>query len=60
MADKMRERHVKEMRRLQDAISRTTSKYLVRDYVRALKRMARDLEEYDRYKGQTGWACSDD
>lgn len=50
--DKARERHVKEMRRLQDAISRTTSKYLVRDYVKALKRMIRDLEEYDRYKAQ--------
>ena len=54
--DKARERHVKEMRRLQEAIEKTTSKSLVRDYVKALKRMIRDLEEYDRYKAQTGEA----
>ena len=51
--DKARERHVKEMERLQQAIKKTTSKHLIRDYVKALKRMARDLEEYDRYKAQT-------
>lgn len=50
--DKARERHVKEMRRLQEAISRTTSKSLVRDYMKALKRMLKDLEEYDRYKAE--------
>ena len=50
--DKARERHVKEMRRLQEAIEKTTSKSLVRDYVKALKRMIRDLEEYDRYKAE--------
>ena len=51
--DKARERHVKDMERLQEAIKKTTSKHLVRDYVKALKRMAKDLEEYDRYKAQT-------
>ena len=54
--DKARERHVKEMRRLQAAIEKTTSKSLVRDYMKALKRMLKDLEEYDRYKAQTGEA----
>ena len=50
--DKARERHVKEMERLQQAIKKTTSTHLIRDYVKALKRMARDLEEYDRYKAK--------
>ena len=52
MVDKMRERHVKDMERLQQAIKKTTSKHLIRDYVKALKRMARDLEEYDRHKAK--------
>ena len=50
--DKARERHVKDMERLQQAIKKTTSKHLIRDYVKALKRMARDLEAYDRHKAK--------
>ena len=49
--DKMREKHVAEMDRLKDAMERTKSNYLRCDYGRALKRMQKELEEYDRYKG---------
>lgn len=49
--DKMREKHVAEMERLKIAIAKTKSEYLKRDYSKALKRMERELKEYDRYKG---------
>lgn len=48
--DKMREKHVAEINRLKDAIERTNSEYLKRDYSKALKRMQAELREYDRYK----------
>ena len=48
--DKMREKHVAEMERLKTAIDKTDSEYLKRDYGKALKRMERELREYDRYK----------
>ena len=48
--DKMREKHVAEMKRLKTAIAKTKSEYLKRDYSKALKRMERELKEYDRYK----------
>ena len=50
--DKMRAKHVAEMERLQDAIQMTDSEYLKRDYTKALKRMKRELAEYDRYRNQ--------
>jgi hypothetical protein len=49
--DKMREKYVAEMDRLKDAMERTTSNHLRCDYGRALKRMRKELEEYDKYKG---------
>ena len=49
--DKRREKHVAEMDRLKDAMARTKSNHLRCDYGRALKRMQKELEEYDRYKG---------
>ena len=49
--DKMREKHVAEMKRLKTAIAKAKSEYLKRDYSKALKRMERELKEYDRYKG---------
>ena len=49
--DKMREKHVAEMDRLKDAMRRTNSKHLRCDYGKRLKRMQKELEEYDRYKG---------
>ena len=48
--DKMREKHVAEMKRLKTAIEKTDSEYLKRDYGKALKRMQRELRDYDRYK----------
>lgn len=49
--DKMREKHVAEIERLKTAIAKTKSIYLKRDYEKALKRMQKELKEYDRYKG---------
>ena len=46
----MREKHVAEMERLKTAMEKTDSEYLKRDYSKALKRMERELKEYDRYK----------
>lgn len=48
--DKMREAHVKEMERLSEAMGRTRSKYLLRDYKKAYFRMAEQLREYDKFK----------
>lgn len=47
----MRERHVAEIERLENAIKRTTSNHLRCDYSKALRRMKKELKEYDRYKG---------
>lgn len=49
--DKMRQKHVDEISRLKDAIARTDSEYLKNDYGKALRRMEKELKEYDRYKG---------
>lgn len=48
--DKQREKHIKEMQRLKEALIKTKSEYLKRDYTKALKRMEKDLKEYDKYK----------
>lgn len=45
-----RQRHLAEMKRLRTAIKNTTSRYLKRDYTKALKRMTRELHEYDLHK----------
>lgn len=50
--DKMREKHVAEMERIKDAIARSNSPYLKKDYTKAYKRMERELAEYDRYRNQ--------
>lgn len=49
--DKMRQKHIDEMECLKDAISKSESEYLKRDYTKALKRMEKELKEYDRFKG---------
>ena len=46
MADP-REAHIAEMNRLVEAICTTESPYLRSDYGKALKRMERELKEYD-------------
>ena len=44
-----REQHIAEMNRLADALYRTKSPYLKRDYAKALNRMEKELKEYDMY-----------
>lgn len=46
--NKAREEHIKEMSRLQDAIKKSSSWKLKKDYGKALARMRRELQEYDR------------
>lgn len=50
--DKMRESFVLEMERIKSAIACTTSGYLKRDYTKALKRMERELKEYDSFRNE--------
>lgn len=47
--DDVRQAHIDEMNRLADAIYRTKSPYLKKDYAKALSRMERELMEYDLY-----------
>ena len=47
--DKMREKHVCEMRRLSEAIQKTKSEHLKTDYIKAYRRMYRELKEYDEW-----------
>ena len=49
--DKMRNKHVAEMERLKEAIAKTSSKHLKNDYTKALRKMQKELAEYDRYRG---------
>lgn len=46
--DKARQDHIDEMRRLQDAINKTSSPMLKRDYGKRLKHMIRELKAYDK------------
>lgn len=48
--DKQREIFVNEMIRLKKAIDKTESIYLKRDYLKALKKMIKELAEYDNYR----------
>jgi len=47
--DNARKAHIDEMNRLADAIYRTESPYLKRDYAKALNRMEKELREHDMY-----------
>ena len=49
--DKQRQRFIKEMEVLKQALLKTKSQYLMNDYTKALKRMQKELNEYDTYKG---------
>lgn len=44
-----REKHIQEMKDLQEAIKRTKSPYAKRDFEKALKRKKRELREYDSW-----------
>lgn len=48
--DKARQAHVEEMRRLREAIEKTDSPRLKKDYGKRLKRMSHELKIYDKYK----------
>lgn len=45
-----RAKHLQEMQELRQAIEKTKSPYLKKDYGKALKRKERELREYDRWK----------
>lgn len=49
MTDIQRAEFVSEINRYRQAISQTNSKYLKRDYLKKIKKMEKDLAEYDRY-----------
>lgn len=48
-----RERHVAEIKRLEDAYEKTKSNMLKRDYGKAISRMRKELDEYDAYRLST-------
>lgn len=48
--DKMREHFVQEMERLYSAAEKSKSPYLKADYLKAYRKMQRELAEYDGYK----------
>lgn len=50
--DKQRELFVNEMKRIEEALQKTKSPYLKRDYSRTLKNMKRELRDYDNFKKQ--------
>jgi len=45
-----RELHIQEMRRLEEAIGKTDSPKLKKDYGKALKKMRSELKLYDSYR----------
>ena len=48
--DKQRELFVNEIKRMKEAIKKTKSEKLKTDYLKAIKRMNKQLKIYDRYK----------
>lgn len=45
-----REKHIAEMKRLEEAIAKTRSEHLKRDYGKRLRKMRSELKEYDAYR----------
>ena len=50
MAGNKREEFTAELARLKQARKRTTSRYLKTDYGKAIRRMTRELAEYDHHQ----------
>lgn len=50
MENTQKEIFVNEIKRLQNALYRTRSPYLKRDYQKAIKRKQRALREFERYQ----------
>ena len=48
--DEKRAEVVREIHRLEAALCKTKSPYLVQDYGKAIKRLYRELDTYDRFK----------
>lgn len=48
--DKPREKYIEKMQELREAIAKTDSKYLRRDFGKALRRMERELRQYDGFR----------
>lgn len=44
------ERHIEEIKRYQDAITKTNSAYLKNDYAKRVNRMIKELREYCHYR----------
>ena len=49
MTDLQREKFITEINRYEDAIKKTTSKYLIKDYRKKILKMKSELKEYDRH-----------
>jgi hypothetical protein len=50
--DKVRNNFVSEITRLRSAAQKTTSTYLRRDYLKAVKRMEKELRQYDTFRSR--------
>lgn len=48
--DEQRSKQVAKIARMADAVMRTKSPKLKRDYLKAIRKMERELAEYDRYR----------
>lgn len=48
-----RDDHIQEIKILEKALNNTASKYLKRDYLKAIERKKRELEEYDKFHRQS-------
>ena len=49
MSDKSRDAFVLEIERIEKALTKTKSAYLKKDYAKAIRRMRRELDEYDKF-----------
>lgn len=52
--DKAEERQMAEIERMNQAMIKTSSPYLKRDYGKAIKRMKAELREYRAWKSKNG------
>ena len=48
--DKQREKFINEIKRIEEALKKTKSKYLQKDYSKALRNMKHELKEYDKFR----------
>lgn len=52
--DKAEERQMAEIERMNQAMIKTSSPHLKKDYAKAIKRMKSDLREYRAWKSKNG------